>query len=506
MAATVPDDNRRSASIASLLLPSAAASTELPERNLLSLSRLAAEMEPVSPTDAAAAAAFARTRSMPVRRDSRDSRDRLGVSQGSKRLSRTKSAFGNMRRAVAAAAAAASTVATTSSSANSELPMSPAAHGVLRPIHANPPAAAAASSKATTSTTNSMDSCVAGSRRAAAQPKPEAATLIALPRMHAMSMRLDHAPRDIFQVAAARLNADFGEQPRTPVTPRAGPSMMDVDAGARERSSSSHDARSAAMTAAARAPHKARTTPDAKRAQNRESAKRFRVAQKKRWADLQDLVALKDAEIARLTDMLQKVTDARLPVKSRAPSATAAAAAAAAAPLDALVLAELDLFVKLVSSPGPMRGAGTAHTGARPASDALAAPASNIGSLHRVLVATLDGSITGVRHANTRAGVAAGGAVGQYLWDDVHESDSLQLRFTVLHAARMASDMAREALVFAYRRRAARCSADGNSSAVFRVSTDSQGDAYLRIKGCVHPVMSTSGELTHLMLAEFVET
>jgi len=43
-----------------------------------------------------------------------------------------------------------------------------------------------------------------------------------------------------------------------------------------------------------------RTTPDAKRAQKRESDKRFRVAQKQRWAELQDTVAEKDGEIAKL--------------------------------------------------------------------------------------------------------------------------------------------------------------------------------------------------------------
>ncbi len=469
--AVVNDDARAGRpagrSIASLLGPSG----EMPERNLLSLSRLAAEMEPVSPGDVFAT----RTRSGPVgRRENRDSM-RLGVASGStKRMSRTKSAFGNMRRAVQAVASAA-----TSSS-----------ESVLRPIQP-------ASSKAT-STTNSLDSCVGAT--APSVPKTEAtaaAMLTNLPRLHASRLRLEHS--NVFQAAAQRL-AESQQQPRTPMTPNGTANTLDqrmeIETGPnREPSSSSHDL---AKTSTVNA--KARTTPDAKRAQNRESAKRFRVAQKKRWADLQDLVTQKDKEISRLTDMLQKVTDARQPVKPRA----ARPVAQADGPLDALVMAELDLFVKLVSSPGPA-STGTAHTDKSRQHSLLAAPANNIGSLHRVLVATTDGSITGVRHLNSRVGAVSGGAVGQYLWDEVHESDSLQLRFTVLHAGRFADEMTKEALVFAYRRGVTRRSTDGDSRESGATSS-SKDDQYIRMKGCVHPVLTAGGEVSHLMLAEFVET
>ena len=462
-------------SIASLLGPSG----EMPERNLLSLSRLAAEMEPVSPGDVFGSAG--RTRSGPVgRRESRDSL-RLGVASGStKRMSRTKSAFGNMRRAVQAVASAA-----TSSS-----------ESVLRPIQP-------ASSKAT-STTNSLDSCVgstAGTAPSVAKTEATAAAMLTnLPRLHASRLRLENS--HVFAAAAQRL-AESQQLPRTPMTPTDVDQRMEIETGPnREPSTSSLD-RVKSSTAA-----KARTTPDAKRAQNRESAKRFRVAQKKRWADLQDLVTQKDKEISRLTDMLQKVTDARQPVKPVAPTSATARNPRPDGPLDALVMAELDLFVKLVSSPGPA-STGTTHTDvSRQRSPLLAAPASNIGSLHRVLVATTDGSITGVRHLNSRIGSVSGGAVGQYLWDEVHESDSLQLRFTVLHAGRFANEMTKEALVFAYRRGVVRRSTDGDSreSGTTINNKSNTNDQYIRMKGCVHPVLTRDGDVSHLMLAEFVET
>lgn len=485
MAATVPDEHRRSASIANLLLPNA----DLPERNLLSLSRLAAEMEPVSPADAAAAAAaaarFSRTRSVPAI-DRRGQRASLGVAGPSpKRLSRTKSAFGpGLRRAVAGAVA--STTATTATSSASSAQRQPGSAafdaGVLRPIHPQ------ATSKAT-SATNSADS---------APPKqthprhsmhiPPPAGMLQLPRMHpgTRGLTIDAQRRDIFQVAAAHMRgAEYAEQPRTPITPRTPEvRMMDVEVDAREPSSSSHEA--GARGQPSRAAGKARTTPDAKRAQNRESAKRFRVAQKKRWADLQETVRERDEEIQRLKDMLQKVTETRLPTDGpRAPAPLPAGPVAA----DKLIMAELDLFVKLVSS--PEQPPASARAGSF-----LVSPASNIGCLHRVLIAGVDGAIAGVRHQASSRARACGG-VGQYVWDDVHESDSLQLRFTVLHASRMAADMAREALVFAYRRRIARAKVEG---------ADAPEAQYMRMKGCVHPVMTPAGEVSHLVIAEFVET
>jgi hypothetical protein len=224
---------------------------------------------------------------------------------------------------------------------------------------------------------------------------------------------------------------------------------------------------------------KPRTTPDAKRAQNRESAKRFRVAQKKRWADLQSTVSAKDSEIAKLKQMLQEVTESRLPAQRLSATGEATSAAACASSLDSLVLGELDLLIKLMSAP---------------ASDQTQrSPASNLGHLHRILVATTDGTVTGVRHQQPYKGTAvAGGRAGQLLWEDVPESDQLQLRFTVLHAARMASEMAAEPVVFAYRRKA------GDARA--------QGTDFVRMKGCVHPLVDEHGRVVTLLLAEFIET
>lgn len=221
-----------------------------------------------------------------------------------------------------------------------------------------------------------------------------------------------------------------------------------------------------------------RTTPDAKRAQNRESAKRFRVAQKKRWADLQATVAEKEAEIAKLKAMLQELTESRLP-KQRLSATGEGIPSIAATPPDSLVLGELDLMVKLMSAPG-------GDHSRRP-------PASNVGQLHRILVATTEGIITGTRHQQPYRGgsVVSGGRVGEAIWEDVPEGDQLQLRFTVLHATRMASEMAAEPVVFAYRRKA------GDKKA--------QGSEYVRMKGCVHPLLDEDARVSTLLLAEFIE-
>jgi Basic region leucine zipper len=228
---------------------------------------------------------------------------------------------------------------------------------------------------------------------------------------------------------------------------------------------------------------KPRTTPDAKRAQNRESAKRFRVAQKKRWAELQDTVAEKDTEIAKLKEMLQEVTESRLPTQRLSATAMAGAVAATAgngSTPDALVLGELDLLVKLMSAPGGDRS--------RPS------PASNTGYLHRILVATTDGTVTGVRHQQPHDGgaTACGGKVGLALWDGVPDGDQLQLRFTVLHATRMGREMAAEPVVFAYRRSI--------------MLPNERAESFVRIKACVHPLIDDSGNVATLLLAEFIET
>jgi len=407
-------------------------------------------------------------------------------------------------------------------------------------------------------------------------PKTEATAAVMLtnlPRLHASRLRMEGGTNhSVFQAAAARL----ADAPRTPsMTPRSihhinASAAMEMDVVEPNSNSHHHNTnanQSYAGTGASSAPvsaagggtggRKPRTTPDAKRAQNRESAKRFRVAQKKRWADLQDLVAQKEREIARLTDMLQKVTDARQPVQHRTtspPGHTSSSAlhssgvsgdggmgmvgtgassvpvvgggtAANTTPttkLDSLVMAELDLFVKLVTSPG----LSTTSSSHACTSGVLEAPARNIGSLHRILVATTDGSITGVRHLNRRGiinpSLVSGGMVGQYLWDDVHDNDSLQLRFTVLHAGKFADDMVREPLVFAYRRGVTRRSHDGDSSTALLIHqqqnnnnnnnnnnnhhNNDDGNAYIRMKGCVHPVLTSQGAVAHLLLAEFVET
>jgi hypothetical protein len=62
----------------------------------------------------------------------------------------------------------------------------------------------------------------------------------------------------------------------------------------------------------------------------------------------------------------------------------------------------------------------------------------------------------------------------------------------VLHAARMASEMAAEPVVFAYRRKA------GDARA--------QGTDFVRMKGCVHPLVDEHGRVVTLLLAEFIET
>jgi len=315
--AAINDDTRRSASIASLLGPAGgrgatgsinalnanrglstapSSSSRLPSQSthvhsdrhsfrpadnnhLLSLSRLAAEMEPVSPSDpspglpAPPASAFNRTRSVPVNSRSvpisssdrgggascSGSRDslRLGVAGGStKRLSRTKSAFGNMRRAVAAAASNMASTASHSSANSSENTNSHSnttgPSNVLRTIQ-NPTnsggnlsrRALGTSSKAT-STTNSLDSLAnSGSNgmghhptpglgttnhnninnnnntNSIAIPKTEATAAVMLtnlPRLHASRLRMEGGTNhSVFQAAAARL----ADAPRTPsMTPR----------------------------------------------------------------------------------------------------------------------------------------------------------------------------------------------------------------------------------------------------------------------------------------------
>lgn len=293
-----------------------------------------------------------------------------------------------------------------------------------------------------------------------------------------------HSPRHQSQPIISHYAPAFPRHPSTaPLHPDRSPPQLPTGHTPAMRSLLVASASASAVAPATNSPasSRVRTTPDAKRAQNRESAKRFRVAQKQRWAELQDTVAEKDGEIAKLKAMLQEVTETRLPSARRSSvNAEGDNGAASAAPADALVLGELDLLVKLMSAPKGDRG--------RPA------PAQNTGHLHRILIATSDGTVTGVRHQQPFIGgsTADGGKVGQSLWDGVLDGDQLQLRFTVLHATRMGREMADEPVVFAYRRS-------------IRLP-DARAESKVRIKACVHPLMDESGNVTSLLLAEFIES
>lgn len=280
---------------------------------------------------------------------------------------------------------------------------------------------------------------------------------------------------------------EFAGNALTGMKGRRGGDGMEIDGEfeQREPSSSSHDARINGRLGRGLG----RATPDAKRAQNRESAKRFRVAQKKRWADLQETVEKKDKEIARLKDMLQEVTNQNL-AERRGNLVTKVNQKA-----DALAMAELDLFIKLMCSSNDMDRGSKAEGNVQPPI------AASIGALYRVIVAKLDGSVLGVRHLNADCGNAMGGEVGSLLWDHVHSSDSAHLRFTVVHASKMASVMGEEPIVFSYRRKAVQNSRDrmsGNSDEVER-------ESYMRMKGCIYPLADENGGISSIILAEFVE-
>lgn len=549
MAATAPDGSgRRSASIANLLLPS----TDLPEKNLLSLSHLAATMEPASPASpprfdperaarrrAAAAQAFAaRTRSVPIAVGKRptpvasgapsaaqlqhqqlqhhtptDGRKRLskaaggaanggaslGVSHPSqKKIGRTKSGFAansSFRRAamrVAAAPQVSSDADSNNSAPRTPPPPPPGAMvpgtpsmptpsaSVLRPICANPMA------NKNTNASGSIESCI---------PTEGMQNMkMASPLYNATGGA--HPKGEMYQIASAKMsNEDYASNALARMRNHGRTSvpngmLMDVDDGDddnAEPSSSSQDAK------LQRSGSRTRTTPDVKRAQNRESAKRFRVAQKKRWAELQDTVERKDEEIARLKDMLQEITNKNL--SSVQPSSSGLPTSLSGAQADALTLAELGLFVKLLSSRKNASSGGSSKAQEQPP---VPCPASSIGSLHRVVVARLDGYVLGVRHQNDACGVAMGGAVGGCIWDDVHGSDMAHLQCTVVNAERMASIMGGQLNVFAYQRRRAPQS-----------DTKQDGEqpvSYMRMKGCVYPLVDANGSVSSVMLAEFIET
>lgn len=433
MAAMAPDNNdaRRTPSIANLLHQASHPSNA----NLHSLSQLAASMQPVETSTSAqrrrrAAEAFARTTSVPaIMRDQQRFADRspvqLGVARaGTKRMSRTRSGFTG-RMSARAMASVAGEVRESNGIANYASP-SPT---VLKPAAVTPVSRGSGS--------DSVESCRAPANNGARYSSVELASSALV------GMRRDPADG------------------------------MEVEYEIREPSSSSHDIKTVRGA-------RGRTTPDAKRAQNRESAKRFRVAQKKRWANLQDDLVKKDKEIARLKDMLQEVTNQKLQqtnstVQNRPVNQKA----------DELAMAELDLFVKLMCT-------SDSETGA------LGLPLSAcIGALYRVIVAKMDGTVIGVRHLNKGCGNAMGGEVGAPLWDHVHNSDVAHLRFTVVHASKMVSVMGDDPTVFSYRRKKVEVK-----------NTDSdevQKETYMRFKGCIYPLSDGQGGISSLILAEFVE-
>lgn len=277
---------------------------------------------------------------------------------------------------------------------------------------------------------------------------------------------------EVFQAAAARFgNVEFASSALASM--RHDADGMDIDdVEGREPSSSSHDAKAQR--------NRSRTTPDAKRAQNRESAKRFRVAQKKRWAELLDTVERKDAEIDRLKGMLQDVTNASIS-KRRVDKVVPQKA-------DVLAMAELELFIKLMVARELRNG---------PLQDRKLLPplAADIGSLYRVVVAKTDGSIMGVRHHNGTLGEVMGGDVGGFLWDYIHGSDDAHIRFVVMNAGSSPHEYLQRTHVISYRRRTKRSIGD-----------DENKPKYIRMKGCAYPVGNAAGVVESLLFAEFIET
>lgn len=257
-----------------------------------------------------------------------------------------------------------------------------------------------------------------------------------------------------------------------------------------EPSSSSHDAKAL--------PARGKTTPDAKRAQNRESAKRFRVAQKKRWAELNETVAEKEEEIVRLKTLLQEVTNRT--VSSMAVPVPAGRDCSPVVRADALALAELELFVKLLSA---QEGEGD---GGRNEGGKCVPLGSDLGSLHRVIVSKLNGSVLGVRHECVRNGAVMGGDVGGCLWEFVHASDCAHLRASVVHAKTMLQVMNGQPCVFSYRRREKKAGGDdmkdGEDDGGDRAK---RKDCYIRMKGCLYPIVDDDGNVNNVILAEFIE-
>lgn len=289
---------------------------------------------------------------------------------------------------------------------------------------------------------------------------------------------------------------------------------MDVDVDAHEPSSSSHDGRPLLVDcppnqtkSSGTTGTRSKTTPDAKRAQNRESAKRFRVAQKKRWNDLQEMIAERDNEIERLKVMLQELSNQRLATMRSMPAGPSSSSApqrlgVTSASSDAIALAELDLFRKLLAPRRNLVGGGV-EKGLRPMF------AAQFGSLYRVLVSKFNGDVFGVRHEDLINGSAEGPVVGGCLWESVHQSDIPQLFTLVVNASILLKAYEGQPAVLSYRRRRRSMPESHRASTQEQEGGEqAEGDAqepYIRLKGCLYPVLGEGGEIASVILAEFVE-
>ncbi|CAN8069283.1 unnamed protein product [Agarophyton chilense] len=238
------------------------------------------------------------------------------------------------------------------------------------------------------------------------------------------------------------------------------------------------------------------------------------MAQKRRWEQLQRTVRDKDDEIQRLKNLLQQLTNTQLHahadhrhqhqhqqhVPSVADACDSSCDTRVAAPTphalsrslaDHLARAELDLFVRLMWSP-PRDGDANAMAVA-----ALPPVAANLGCLHRVVVANVDGSVLGVRHRNDERGRAMGADVGAKIWEYVHSADVLHLKCSVVHASKLADMFDGHLNVFSYRRRRLteppQCGVDDHTA------------PFVRMKGCVYPVKDSAGVISRVLLAEFIE-
>lgn len=94
-----------------------------------------------------------------------------------------------------------------------------------------------------------------------------------------------------------------------------------------------------------------------------------------------------------------------------------------------------------------------------------------------------------MRHENFCCGRARGGEVGGVVWEHVHSSDVAHLRFTIVHAGKMMSVLGGEPSVFSYRRRA----------------WGGDEGRFLRMKGCLYPIVGVDGKVGRVLLAEFIE-